>query len=100
REDVPTMGLGSLEPVGSLAKTLRRCPVGLQLGHNTRAPWLRFRLAVEERAPCGCSPCQAGQRRRFASIAVAHFLCVPGARPDLAFARPVRTRSRDRGTEP
>src|SRR5262245_45611519 len=33
-EDVTTMGLGSLEPFGSLAKTLRRCPVGLQLGHN------------------------------------------------------------------
>jgi hypothetical protein len=30
---VTTMGLGSFEPVGSLAKTLRRCPVGLQLGH-------------------------------------------------------------------
>jgi hypothetical protein len=26
--------LGSLESLGSLAKTLRRCPVGLQLGHN------------------------------------------------------------------
>src|SRR3954469_13485158 len=33
-EDVTTMGLGSFEPFGSLAKTLRRCPVGLQLGHN------------------------------------------------------------------
>jgi hypothetical protein len=27
------MGLGSFEPVGSGAKTLRRCPVGLQLRH-------------------------------------------------------------------
>jgi hypothetical protein len=27
------MGLGSFEPVGSGAKTLRRCPVGFQLRH-------------------------------------------------------------------
>jgi hypothetical protein len=37
-EDVTTMGLGSFEPFGSLAKTLRRCPVGLQLGHNNSEP--------------------------------------------------------------
>jgi hypothetical protein len=33
RQNVTTMGLGSFEPIGSGAKTLRGCPVGFQLRH-------------------------------------------------------------------
>jgi hypothetical protein len=35
REDVSAIGLAALEAFRSLAKTLRRGPVGLQLGHRS-----------------------------------------------------------------
>src|SRR5688500_20025521 len=47
-EDVTTMGLGSFESLGSLAKTLRRCPVGLQLGHYIYSACLAY---VERKSP-------------------------------------------------
>src|SRR5688500_2518397 len=65
-EDVTTMGLGSFEPFGSLAKTLRRCPVGLQLGHNnSELMGALSYLALGVQAPWGGTTAEA----------VAHFLC-------------------------
>src|SRR5215510_13907564 len=73
-EDVTTMGLGSFEPFGSLAKTLRRCPVGLQLGHNNSELHVELSLGLALgvlEPPWGGTTAEA----------VAHFLCRAKARP-------------------